>query len=321
MSSNYVNHDAIGGFLELEIPVAANNNFPPMLSCGRNGLQWIIDHIKCNKIYMPYYICPVVPDTLGKAGIRIEFYHINEDLQPEQLPSLQDNEYFLYVNYFGIRDNVCMDLIDKLGDKLILDLTQAFFFTVPEDIKSFSSARKFFGVPDGACVTGVDTKNIVDLPYYNGTENSKHLLLRQDGKLADGYAEFVKHSASFSGIRQISNLSLNILRCVDLQNAASKRIENFSILHDYLDKINILADITPCAALCYPCLMKNGISIKKQLCENKIFVPTYWPKLDQGNELSVWEKDLIDNLVCFPIDQRYNAITMQYILQKMKEFI
>lgn len=310
---------AIGGFLALELPFSVSNHFPPMLSCGRNGLAWILKHIKCDKIYIPFYICSVVPELLFEIGVNVAFYHVNESLEPEELPVLQENEYFLYVNYFGIKNHYCMRLIDLLGDKLILDLTQGFFFDIPVQIKSFSSVQKFFGVTDGCIVTGVETEKISALPRYNGAENAKYLLLRLDGRLPEGYSEFVNHGVSFQEMLQISKLSQHILQCINLQDVAKRRIENFSVLHAVLGSINLLPDLQKSVALCYPCLLRNGLEIKKKLCENKIFIPTYWPHL--GEKLSEIEKKFVDNLVCLPIDQRYNAEDMRYILSKLEDLM
>ena len=310
---------AIGGFLDLELPLTVNNKFSPMLSCGRSGLAWILNSIRCEKIYIPYYTCPVVPELLNKNGINISYYHINEDMMPEKLPRLNNNEYFIYVNYFGVKDAACKKLSKIFGKQLILDLTQAFFFSSKKQEKSFSSVRKFFGVPDGCIVTGVDTEKIIFLARYNGADNSKHLLLRQDGKLSEGYNEFVKHGSSFQNMLQISELSQNILQHIDLHSVAKRRFENFSILHDALSSVNQLSGLHATAALCYPCLLKNGSEIKRKLCEKKIFIPTYWPHL--GEELSDIEKNFVDNLVCLPIDQRYNEEDMKYILNNLMELI
>ena len=315
MNKKDENPNAIGGFLDLEMPITVKNNLPPMLSCGRNGLQWIIEHIQCDRVYLPYYICPVVPDVLNKAGVQVEFYHINEQLMPEELPCLKDNEYFLYVNYFGVCDAACKKFIELFGNKLILDLTQAFFFDVPVQIKSFSSARKFIGVPDGCCITGVDTQYISELPRYNGAANAAHLLLRQDGDLPAGYAAFTHHGSTFSEMRQISLLSQNILKHIDFKAVNDRRQNNFSILHKFLGNINQLKNLCSCAALCYPLLLPNGLAIKKQLCENKIFVPTYWPNI--SNVLTDAENYFIDNLICLPIDQRYDTTHMQFVLKKI----
>lgn len=319
MTVKNIQTKAIGGFLELELPLSINNKLSSMLSCGRSGLAWILKHIHCDKLYIPYYICPVVPELLTEKGIKFEYYHVNEFLMPEKIPSLLENEYFLYVNYFGIKDSACDRLSEQLGSKLILDLTQAFFYDVPSQIKSFTSARKFFGVPDGCTISGVTVAGISDLPRYNGAGNAGHLLLRQDGKLPEGYTEFVKHESTLGDMLQISELSENILQRIDCSSVENRRIENFSVLHDALGKINQLKDLTPCASLCYPLLLENGHEIKKELCENKIFVPTYWPNLDIREKLIATEKNFVDNLICLPMDQRYSSIDMEYIKNKLSK--
>lgn len=292
-----------------------------MLAAGRCGLRWILQHIDCRKIYLPYYVCRVVPDTMRQIGVDIDFYNVNIDLTPKEIPDLKRGEYFLYVNYFGVRNDFSHALCDQLKDSLILDLTQAFFFSDQTSAKTFSSARKFFGVTDGCAVFGIETDQITALPRYDGSVNADYLLLRQDGKLADGYAKFQKHGASFNELKRVSRLTERIMQRIDFHAVAKRREENFSILHHVLGEQNMLKAIAPCPALCYPFLCENGCRLKKMLCEKKIFIPTYWPELLKNDQLTPDERLLVNDLVCLPIDQRYDADDMKYILGYIQRFL
>ncbi len=56
---------------------------------------------------------------------------------------------FLCTNYFGIKDEFITSLSKQVSN-LIVDNAQSFFSNPIENIDTFYSPRKFFGVSDGA---------------------------------------------------------------------------------------------------------------------------------------------------------------------------
>jgi hypothetical protein len=169
--------DAIGGYFELGMPdgdLLYSDAYP--VNLGRNGLRLIVGGRKYTDIWLPAYICQDVIDTLLADNIRIRFYKIDDKLEPVVLPVLKKKEGFLYVNYFGIKDTAC-EKISKTVKNVILDLSQAFFYTPPEGIDAFNSARKFIGVPDGGFVFG-NLAGTLNLPQGYSHDQIKHLALR-----------------------------------------------------------------------------------------------------------------------------------------------
>lgn len=64
-------------------------------------------------------------------------------------------------------------------------------------------------------------------------------------------------------------------------------------------------------------LLKNFLSIRKQLQAKKIFIPILWPavfKLCDENEL---EYDMAKNILPLPVDQRYKKTDMDYIIKQI----
>ena len=58
---------------------------------------------------------------------------------------------------------------------------------------------------------------------------------------------------------------------------------------------------------------KNGNKLKNHLIKNKIFIATYWPGISGLVDLISTEMHLVTNLVCIPIDQRYDEKDMESI--------
>ena len=116
--------------------------------------------------------------------------------------------YILYTNYFGI----CTKNAKKLAKKyknLILDNAQS-FFTEPIGLASFNSARKFFGVPDGAYLF-CNKKIGEELQINKSYERFSHLLKRLDINAQFGYEDFCKNENVRIGIieRRVYNCQRN----------------------------------------------------------------------------------------------------------------
>jgi hypothetical protein len=308
--------DVIGGFFELGMPVGElpyPDTYP--VNLGRNGLLLIIRERQYTEMWLPAYICQDVVEILRSKKVKINFYEINEKLEPAAIPVLKKNEAFLYVNYFGIKDTAC-EKISKKIENVILDLSQAFFYTPPERIDAFNSARKFIGVPDGGFVFGNLARKLT-LPQGFSHDQIKHLALRADGLIEDGYQAYKKRESNLNKLPplKMSLLSQCLIRSIDKKKVVSKRTKNFKILHNYLHQENELhTGLNNSSPLCYPLLVKNGKKLKEKLISKSIFVPTYWPGVNIEPDFK-FERKLMEHLVCLPVDQRYDESHMMKMVE------
>ena len=120
------------------------------VNSGHNAFSLILQSLlNIKHIYIPRYVCHIIPDTLRELHISFSYYQINFNLEISVFPELQDGEYILVINYFGVKDQYINKLIGDYGGRLIVDNVQAFFYNMTPSINSFYSVRKFFGVPDG----------------------------------------------------------------------------------------------------------------------------------------------------------------------------
>ena len=99
-----------GGCLSLELESRGElfNRYPnakiARFNCGRNAIAALALSIKPKKIWIPYYNCAVVRETLIKYQIPISLYSIDENLEPI-LEKIENDEWILYVDYFGVASN------------------------------------------------------------------------------------------------------------------------------------------------------------------------------------------------------------------------
>ena len=306
----------IGGYFELELPhgkLPYPNAVP--VNFGRGGLALIVHARNYRRIWIPDYICPVVPRYLERIGVEYSRYEINLNLEPTIIPRLERDEAFLYVNYFGVKDAYCRTL-EQTQKNLILDLTQAFYYE-PTVADGFNSARKFFGVPDGAFVFGSGLSN-KDLPQAISHDQFAPLLRRADGDLAGGYSAFHSLDDARENLdaARMASLTRLLISAVNLGSARIRRLANFAKLATTLGSTNELKfEQDTMGPLVYPYLVQDGERLKKQLIGKKIFCPTYWPKIQS---MGAAAGRLVNDLVCIPCDQRYDCTDMEFILDMVR---
>lgn len=300
----------IGGYFGLDTNGCVKNDLDGiLLASARNCLEYVIKVFDIKEIYIPFYTCPVVWQTIQKTGCKISFYHIDEFFMPTK--EFEKDDFIVYTNYLGI----CAKNVKKMAQKyknLIVDNAQAFY--MPKfGIASFNSARKFFAVSDGAFLF-CDKKLNDTFEQDTSYQRFSHLLKRADISGQFGYEDFVFNENSLDNqpLKTMSNLTKALLSGIDFEKAKNQRLKNFEFLHSKLLKTNELqieedADNVP---LAYPYLIKND-SLRQKLIKNKIYVAQYWSSQKEGSVEDYFQKYLLP----LPVDQRYSTEDMQNILE------
>lgn len=308
---------AIGGYFSLELPQREEYHKNAIhLNTGRNCLEYILRVRGYKKVYVPYYTCEAVMEPINKLGISYEFYHIDINLEIRDRFTLKEGEVLLYTNYFGLKHRYVEQLAEKVGSRLIVDNTQAFYAKPIPGIDTFYTCRKFFGVPDGAylyCEQELDEDIEQDYSY----DRMAHLVKRIDLSAEEGFKDFRRVDEGLDNlpIRMMSKLTKCMMQGIDYEATAQRRRDNYQIMHKALAKENNIElpleeDAIP---MVYPYLVPLK-GLREKLIENKIFVARYWP-----NVLECAKPDDIDYLLAYqmqplPIDQRYGEEEMKRII-------
>ncbi len=287
------------------------------LNTARNCFGYVLRTRSYVKVYIPYYTCEAMLEPICKLGVAYEFYHINEKLEPTVLPELNANEAFLYTNYFGLKQECVKRLALRYGKQLIVDNAQAFYAEPLEGIDTFYSARKFFGVSDGAYLyTDKPLQQEFEQDY--SYERMSHLLKRIDFGAEAGYKDFRQNDESLCDqeIKRMSKLTETILSGIDYGFARMRRRKNYLYLEKMLASKNMLQlNIDGCSVpMVYPYWVYQGNVLKKKLIDNKAFVATYWPNVFEWCNSDEWEYSLANNVCFLPIDQRYRKEDMERVL-------
>lgn len=317
---------AIGGYMELELQ---NNGVYHeqmlALNTGRNALKCLIKANRPPRIFIPRYVCEAILQPIKELGIKHEFYSITEDLDPIGLDSIEPNELVLYVNYFGLKAGTASMLGSRINN-LVIDNTQAFFAKPCTAVSAFYSARKFFGVPDGAYLhTPEQLEVTLDKDY--SCDRFGHLLKRLEMGAEAGFDDYRSNEKRINGLdlKLMSDSTMRILASIDYELVKKTRVENYSILHRHLQGLNQarFAELDhESVPLAYP-FMYFGKDIRNVLLQKKIYCPQFWPNVIESlkNEPESVEFRLAKNIVPLPVDQRYGSEEMEFIANAVIEAI
>ncbi len=308
---------AIGGYFGLE--TGSGNEFHTdglRLNTGRNALEYLLISKNIEKLFIPLYTCDVLMEPIKKVGVDFEFYNIDENFEAVfEFDKIQKKDYFLYTNYFGLKGKYILTLAEKCNN-LIIDNAQAFYNKPIKGTHSFYSARKFFGVPDGAYLY---TDSMLDIDFETDIsyQRFEHLLRRIDISAENGYSYFLNNELLLNNlpIMKMSNLTRRILNSVNYEQVAMVRLDNFKYLDENLGNINRLSfsignnDIP----MVYPFYSIDN-RLRAKLIENKVYTPIYWPNVLNWTTDNSVERDYTQNIIHLPIDQRIGKAELDRIL-------
>ncbi|MFZ1689152.1 MAG: hypothetical protein WAU70_17145 [Flavobacteriales bacterium] len=311
----------IGGFFELELPRGGGSPHPGAvaLCTGRACLTVLLQHLKPKLVHVPYHTCDASLEPFRRSNVGTRFYALDEDLHPVSLPDLASGEYFLWIDYYGVCGAITERLKTHYSDRLIIDDTHAFYRGGHAGHWSFTSARKYFGVPDGAFLFA-PVPVAIDAARFAAV-SLDHGLLRLLGRQAEAYRAYTSYERSLTGdVQRISAISEGLLRGVDHEAVKSARRRNFRYFHEQLGASNTFryrfdpADVP----FCYPYLPAVPID-RPAMYEKGLFAPQLWPdELERGIEGYAWEKRLSTELLPLPVDHRYTVDDLRRFVEHLQ---
>lgn len=291
------------------------------LNCARSALLYLMEAKQIKEIYIPHYICKTVIDALVSRNIKIYYYYLDDDFLPKSL-QLDDNQYLLWVNYFGI-NSFKIKILEKKYKNLIVDSTQAFFSKPIGNVDFIYSCRKFFGVPDGAYLIGKEINNI-NLNNDSSYKKIEFLAKNIEYGSNESYSLYLENEDIFASNRilKMSILTEMLLKTVNYENIKNKRTKNFQYLHSKLKDINELKNLelfSDDVPLIYPLLISNN-DLRQYLLDNKIYISCWWKYLLEKMPEKSLEYKFSKFLLPLPIDQRYNEEDMDKVAMTILKY-
>jgi hypothetical protein len=273
-------------------------------------------------VLVPFYLCDAALEPLRLLRIPFDFYALTDSLAPD-VQTWPAGAAVLCVNYFGLHNRMADAFADALGERAVIDDTQSFFSRGHRRSWSFNSARKFFGVPDGAYIYGPDTSAITPL-RANDAAPAEHLTTRITGPQDLAYQQYLEAEGRVSSdVLAPSPVAARLLGGIAYEEAVAARRSNYVQLHERLSSANglgidlaLAGDAVP---FCYPFLPARA-SLHRFLWQREIYVPRLWPEVESRDAVGfAWERDLASRLLPLPVDQRYGPDQMARVADVVLE--
>ena len=313
--------DMMGGFFGLELPDF--DNFPyregpgcAYVSSGRAAFECLLMNIpRPACVWVPRFLCNTMLQAPARLGIPVKRYGCTGQLAPI-LPEVQGNELVLLVNYFGLTGEAVAKAAAQLPGRCVVDATTALYAPPLPGVPTIYSPRKFAGVPDGGVLCAPFPISHLPAGTQLSAPHSLHLLERlESGAAAATHSCDAAEDALDAPARRMSPLTRLLLRSIDFETAAERRLENYTTLHQALGSINrLLLPAAPAhAPMCYP--LVSGIpGLRDALIDAGIALPLYWPEVIEETEAGDEENRLARTLLPLPLDQRYKKCDMERLL-------
>ncbi len=309
------------------------------LRSGREALYLVARNVKPEDeipvVLMPAYCCHSMIDPFEKAGWRVEYYALNEDLTADLdslshlLVSLRPAAA-LTMNYYGSAFTLDAVAYVKCGFPeciCIEDFSHCTFSLSsihnPEVDYYVSSIRKMVGVCDGSVIISKQpvSEDIVEegeteftrarrdyqrlKSKYNYTHDTTQKNVFFPGlKQQEGVLD------AFEGVHRISRMGKAMLEALNGEQIAYARQKNMAHLLEILDgKVETVPGIDRSLAgapFALPILVDDRDNVQRRLAGKGVYAPVLWPICDEARSTCSVSARMADKMLAIPIDQRYN---------------
>lgn len=325
-----------------------------LLSTGRSSLSFVLDAIEergeaLNKrAFIPAFTCDTVISPFLCHGYELFTYPIDNrliaDINVFRNMVLKSGAAVCLVHrYFGFDTlpdfkNVVAELSGK-GIIFIEDYTQSLY----GDFENLSadyiigSLRKWAALPDGGYAVCRYGKFSNKPQSYNldlkkaklDAYHLKYLYLYKNQGDVQGYQQMARYAEavldSAKNYYMISPESECIQSQLDLNGLKGKRRSNYKYLYERLCDFKAIQVLTP--KLCdadvpfyLAVVTNNREKLQQYLARNFIFTSVIWSKSNLLSEIHHEVQYIYDNILCFPIDQRYDIDDMERTVECLKKF-
>src|SRR5699024_2465853 len=243
----------------------------------------------------------------------------------------EDCDVFFAMSYFGLEDfklNFAIESFLRRGKTIIEDITHRLLCKEAYSNMahySIASIRKWLPVPTGGYIAK-QSGSLSHKPHLESDHlvlqkikamEEKHQYLCGDNidknSYLDKFAEFERKFGSLDSTYMIDNLSLDIIKNLDIEKVRTSRRNNARILYDSIETLPHIKPLIPTPNLENDCPLFVPVMIetekrddlRKYLIENNIYCPVHWPHKDQMSS-KIPENEL--SLIC---DQRYTEADME----------
>ncbi len=305
-----------------ELPQLENSTMSCFTDSGRTSLRLILSNITSKKILLPDFLCKVVLDEVLNAGCSYSFYHVNRDLTIDFGSINEEFDVFYRISYFGSFNPIPLQFREKIViDDFVFDLLPLNKDAL-KNWYGYTSWRKILEVSDGSILASTSIFHCnfeIDLiaPFAKiknlaREAKTKFLMSKMDNEndyldlFAAAEQTLDKQKKTFKA--SDGSVRLFLYNLLNNEIITNKRAKNYDAAYSILKDFSI--DIRPVFCSFLPLLVPDTMSLRDKLMTKKIFLPCFWPKIE--NVDSVFK----DGIVAIPLHPYYDT---EEVLQVAKE--
>lgn len=348
---NIINH------LEFDLSFFNQSKQKLFLSSGRQAINLCLKDSQLDQkknvkkvALLPEYTCASVIQPFIDSGYSIVYYPVDIHLQLQistinQLIQKHDVSVWLFHPYFGFESIIEDEPLHKQELTVIFDHTQSYGSQLDYAFWDYQvvSLRKWGPLIDG----GLAIKKHSDFHEHPINSQDEHLVesmlvafQNKDRYFKDQsfdknifLSDFTKAFKLFNQTQdfyEMSELSKKTFLWLELNQDDSwayvKRFDNYKILAEFEHLGKPLFQLEKGNVPLYFPFYLTDISrelFQKELAKQNIYCPIIWPVPTNMNhsDLSKTLEALRQNLICIPIDQRYDSDDMMRIKEAMTKLL
>ena len=311
-----------GGYLPLELPKDRGHYYTSKtsesvlkLNSGRTAFYCAALDSGMERIHLPYFTCKETRLPFDDLGIEVVEYFIDENFMPK-LTEYSEKDYVLWTNYYGNSSQEIIDAVIRIYPNLIIDNCHAFFSQPMEGAYNCYSARKFFGVNDGAYLIKSSLSSFDQLQIDQSTSHARHLIDQIESGTNSGYLFSLNNEERLLGnYKKMSRFTEKILGTLNYEDIKIRRRENFLAYQETLQLLNSFPiDLTSETHFYYPFLFEQE-NLRDELIKKKVYNPQWWKHVIDKLPETSFESRLAKFTILLPLDQRYESQDIQDVCE------
>jgi len=290
---------------------------------------------KDKTILFPAYCCWSMSAPFEKAGWKVIYYRLKEDLTVDidylrQLLEKEKPQAILTMNFYGSAstDDAVRMIKDCDEDiKVIEDFSHCTFSLKlihnPKVNIYVSSIRKSIGVCDGAVILSKEPlptqyiqeeqKDFADKRFVAQTDKARYTYSKNQEKKGEFLSTIRECEGiinEFTSVRPISDRARKQLAQVNGEEIAYARRKNMRHLWSLLNgKVEMVPGLERCmegAPFSLPILIDNRDEVQSSLAKRGIYTQLLWPICEEAQQVCSVSKMMDARMLSVPIDQRYS---------------
>lgn len=293
------------------------------------------------KVLIPSYTCDTVITPFLETQWDCTYYPINKDLSiniDKTKQIIDSARYNLLVvhPYFGMDLSVQeLDLVSyakNRGCKIVIDLTQCIFSSQRIEVADYyvGSYRKWYQVPDGGYLWSKDAIGVeapMQNDYFVSLQTDSMYLRGEYFRNDNGQVKQISIRLNKLAVESVdfnikphkmADISNKLMEEIDMNHVQNQRLLNFKYLLQNIKSPNIellcndMSRVTT-APLYFIIYTKKRKEVQTKLCCEHIYAPIIWPIYYKEVLIDDITKEIYNETLAIPIDQRYDEKDMARI--------